>query len=191
MRLSLNIQSVGAFHIRGVDGHTKSLGEVAGRLENLSQSVGYDLNMEVHMNYIEIIIGGIVGAILGALMTCWISNYTEKKKSIYDDNKNRCSILIDFIMFITRGVREKTYDEHELIKLQDAVVHECLIYGSHKLIKKWNKLFQNLINPTATIKDKLYCVEDVMVTLRKDCGYIEKIQKGELLMLLGITDLKK
>lgn len=138
------------------------------------------------MNYSDLLIG-IIGTIIGMVITCSVQNYVENKKLKYQDNKDKCAIFVDFIMSILETTKGNT--TKDLLEVHNKVIRDCLIYGSHKLIKKWNKMHNAIQNPNISNKTKLYYVADVIKTLRKDCGYAEMISRKEILKCLRISDV--
>jgi len=144
-----------------------------------------------------IIVALITGtiSIVGVIFTSVISKFVEYKKNrqayLAKKREKPYAAFVDVIYKLQDNTKvPNSYSEEQLYKDISSFSKEITLWGSHKVVKLWNKFREKSINSiTQKAKtDNLFILEEIMNEMRKDLG-LKKVKKGDLLSFF-VNDVK-
>lgn len=142
---------------------------------------------------VAIITGGI--SIVTALITSVIAKIIEyrqiTKRYLYEKREKPYSEFIAMVYKLQMSNKKNNnkYSEQELVNDITNFSKSLTLWGSSKVIQKWNKFREFINDPNETVKN-LILLEDIVFEIRKDMGQKKKgLHSGDLLSFF-INDIK-
>lgn len=144
-----------------------------------------------------IIVAMITGAvsIVGVLFTSVIAKIIDYKYNVkiylYDKREEPYEQFISMVYTIMEDTKKpegKRMTEEELMKIVLQFSKGLTLWGSNRVVKKWNKYRIASANPEN--RENLFLLEDIIYEIRKDVGQRRKMKKGDILSLF-INDIDK
>lgn len=153
------------------------------------------------IKYLQSMTSNLDAVILVALITGIIS-LLNSFYSRYSDTKNKrrdylatkreepYSEFIELVYKITQNSQNGShYNKEDMIKDISSFNSKLTLWGSPKVVKKWNAFRENSLENNAQTKPEqnLILIEEVMNEMRKDLG-VKSVAKGNLLSIF-INDI--
>ena len=135
---------------------------------------------------VALITGGIT------LLNSFYSKYSESKNKrreyLASKRETPYSEFIELINKVSQqGNNSCIYSEVDMLKDISSFNSKLILWGSPKVVKKWNTFRKNSLQNNS--ENTLILIEDVMNEMRKDLG-VKPVKKGSLLSIF-INDIEK
>jgi len=132
----------------------------------------------------------VTGLIVNSLIK--LKEYKDKERSESREKmREPYSKFVDLLFNILMSTKDgKKFDEKEVAKKANEFNKDVILYGSNKVIKKWNVYRTNCVNLTPlSPKENLIKLEAVLYAIRKDLGLKKRFMKKGDILSLFINDI--
>lgn len=128
---------------------------------------------------------------LSAFIVSFISKHLEQKALIVNEHRQKKIPVYEelmkflFKLMMADKTKDKPLTEKEIIKFMSNFTQKILVWGADDVILKFYKFRQvGILCPDNPPPNILFCVEDLLLAIRKDLGHKNKgLDRGKLLGL--------
>lgn len=130
----------------------------------------------------------ITGVIISSIVAKALEYRRARREYLTRQREKPYGEFVEMIYKLQRNTAgTESYSQEEMIEDLSKFSRQITLWGSSKIVNKWNQFRENSPNPEKA-QDNLFLLEDIMNDMRKDLG-LKKVKKGNLLGFF-ISDIK-
>lgn len=130
----------------------------------------------------------ITGVIISSILGKIIEFRKTRQEYLAKKREEPYADFIDMIYKIQMNSKiADSYTEQDMIQDVFRFSQKITLWGSPRVVKKWVRFRQNVMNPEAAI-DNAFLIEEIMNEMRKDMS-LKRVKKGNLLAFF-VNDIK-